>query len=178
MTKKEFKDLIEFEIYRPYREAKGRLTLFDRFWCKHLSPELNALFLIRKKQYLESLRGGINRICSRILHIKLMRKYGIHITPGTTIGRGLRIAHPTSIVITLCKIGNNFTIYQGCTIGQKYWKSGKYPEIGNDVTMYANSSIIGDVKIADGVILGANSLLIKDANEKGCYVGSPAKLLK
>ena len=148
-----------------------------KFWCKHLSPELNALFLIRKKQYLESL-GRINRVRSRIIHAKLMRKYGIHITPCTIIGRGLRIAHPTSIVITLCKIGDNFTIYQGCTIGQKYWKSGRYPEIGNNVVMYANSSIIGDVKVADDVILGANSLLIKDANEKGVYVGSPAKIHK
>lgn len=177
MTRREFKELLEFEVYRPYREAKGRLSLFDKFWCKYLSPESNALFLIRKKQCLESL-GRINRVRSRIIHAKLMRKYGIHITPGTIIGRGLRIAHPTSIVITLCKIGDNFTIYQGCTIGQKYWKSGRYPEIGNNVVMYANSSIIGDVKVADDVILGANSLLIKDANEKGVYVGSPAKIHK
>lgn len=107
-----------------------------------------------------------------------MRRYGIHITEGTTIGKGLRIAHPTSIVVTLCEIGENFTIYQGCTIGQKHWKSGKYPQIGNNVTMYANSSIIGEVKVVDGVTLGANSLLIKDALEEGIYVGSPAKIIK
>ena len=103
-----------------------------------------------------------------------MRRYGIHMTPGTKIGKGLRIAHPTSIVVTHCEIGENFTIYQNCTIGQKFYKSGWYPKIGYNVTLYANSSIIGDVTVADNVVIGANSLLVKDALEPGNYVGSPA----
>lgn len=57
MTKKEFKEYIEFEIYSPYRQAKGRLNFFDKIWLKYISPESNAIYLIRKKQYLESMGG-------------------------------------------------------------------------------------------------------------------------
>lgn len=142
MDKKLYKECIEKEIYSEYRKSKNRLTLIDKIWCRYLSPELNAVYLIRRKQYFES-KGQIYRALSRLYHVTLMRRYGIHITPGTKIGVGLRIAHPTSIVVTLCNIGDNFTIYQNCTIGQKKWKSGMYPTIGNNVTMYSGSSIIG-----------------------------------
>lgn len=172
MDKKSFKQYVDYEIFRPYRESKKRMSIFDKIWCKYFNPELNAVYLIRKKQLLES-GGKISKILSRFYHVKLMRRYGIHITPGTVIGKGLRIAHPTSIVVTLCTIGENFTIYQNCTIGQKFWKSEQFPTIGDNVTMYAGSSIIGAVKISDGVTLGANSLLLKDTST-GVYCGSPA----
>ena len=176
MNKPFYKECIEKEIYSEYRKSKKRLNIFDKIWCRYLSPELNAVYLIRRKQYLESC-GGIRKALSRFCHVKLMRRYGIHITNGTTIGIGLRIAHPTSIVITLCSIGENFTIYQNCTIGQKKWKSGMYPTIGNNVTMYSGSSIIGEINVVDNVVLGANSTLLKDANEGGVWCGTPARLI-
>ena len=174
MNKQFYRECLEAEIYATYRAAKKRLTIFDKIWLKYISPETNAVYLIRRKQLLES-GGRLGRILSRFLHVKLMRRYGIHMTPGTQIGKGLRIAHPTSIVVTLCKIGDNFTIYQNCTIGQKKWKSGLYPEIGNNVTMYAHSSIIGNVKVTDNVTLGAGAILLHDAMESGNYCGVPAK---
>jgi len=178
MNKKQLKELIEIEIYTPYKKAKKRkLNIFDRFWLKHLSPETNAIYLVRKKEYFES-KGKFYKALSRIYHSILMRRYGIHIAQGTTIGKGLKIVHPCSIAITLCDIGENFTIFQNCTIGQKSSNSSNFPRIGNNVTLYANSCIIGGCKIADGVIIGANSCLLHDALETGIYVGSPAKLIR
>ena len=176
MDKKTYKECIRREVYAEYKKSKGRLTAFDKIWCRYISPELNAVYLIRKKQYLES-GSKLRRARSRFLHAKLMRRYGIHITEGTVIGVGLRVAHPTSIVVTLCKIGDNFTIYQNCTIGQKAYKTGLFPTIGNNVTMYSGSSVIGKVNVGDNVTLGANSLLITDAESGGVYVGSPARLI-
>ena len=163
-------------MYAPYKKAKGKITLFGKYWCKHLSPESNAVYLMRKKQYYES-KGKFYKLLARFCHVKLMRRYGIHLTEGTTIGLGLRIAHPSSIQITLCNIGDNFTIYQNCTIGQKRPHSGLFPTIGNNVTMFAGSMIIGDVKVADNVVLGANSTLLSDAEKAGVYVGTPARLI-
>ena len=175
MDKAYYKACIEQEIYLPYRQSKRRLNWLDKIWCRYVNPELNAVYLVRRKQYLEE-KGKFSRALSRLYHVKLMRRYGIHITPGTTIGKGLRIAHPTSIVVTQCVIGENFTIYQNCTIGQKRWKSGMYPTIGNNVTMYAGSAIIGKVCVGDGVVVGANATLVKDAQANGIYIGTPARL--
>lgn len=93
---------------------------------------------------------------------------------------GLRIYHPTSIVLTNAIIGENFTIFQNCTVGQKYGGKqgyGMIPHIGNNVSMYAGSSIIGNVTVADNVVIGAHSCLVKDALEAGVYIGLPAKKL-
>lgn len=174
MKKKILKEYLEKEIYETYRISKNRMNILDKIWVRYISPESNAIFLIRKKQYLEE-KGKIGRILSRFYHVKLMRRYGIHITEGTKIGKGLRIAHPSSIVITLCTIGNNFTVYQNCTIGQKFWKSGLFPTIGNNVTMYANSSVIGAVNVSDNVTIGAGAILLKDTSEGGKYCGTPAQ---
>lgn len=174
MNKIEFKHLIDLEVYSPYIKSKGKITLFEKIWCKYFSPEGNAVYLLRKKQYLES-GNTFARLRSRFVHGKLMRKYGIHVDEGCIIGEGLRIAHPTSIVITKCTIGVNFQIYQNCTIGQKFHGSNLTPVIGDNVIMYAGSMIVGDVKVCDNVRLGANSLLLTDASEEGDYIGSPAK---
>ncbi len=119
---------------------------------------------------------------ARLIKHKLLTKYSISLNLNAEIDLGLYIPHPIAIVITECKIGKNFTIHQGCTIGQKY-KNGQVgewniPVIGDNVRMFAGSMIIGDVRVADDVKLGANSVLMKDALSSGVYVGTPAKRLE
>ena len=176
MDKQFLNQCLDTEIYEPYRTAKGRLNLLDRIWVKYFSPESNSVLLIRKKEYYET-RGGVYGVLARFLHVKLIRRYGIHITEGTQIDIGLRIAHPVAIVITKCRIGKNFQIYQNCTIGQKR-RTGGSPIIGNNVTMYAGSKIIGKINVADNVILGASACLVSDANESGIYIGIPARKIE
>jgi acetyltransferase-like isoleucine patch superfamily enzyme len=48
-------------------------------------------------------------------------------------------------------------------------------EIGNDVWIAENVTILGNVKIGDGAIIGANSLVIRDVEPYSINVGSPAK---
>lgn len=66
--------------------------------------------------------------------------------------------HPVGAVIGRGKIGENFAFIQGCTIGNN---RGIYPVIGNNVTMYSNSKIVGNCKIGDNVVVSAN-VYIKD----------------
>lgn len=50
-------------------------------------------------------------------------------------------------------------------------------EIGNDVWMGDNATILGNVKIGDGAIIGANSLVTKDIEPYSINVGSPTKII-
>ena len=177
MDRKFYKKCLKTEIFDKYFESKKHCNIFDKIWLLFLSPESNCIYLIRKKELFES-RGKLFRLRSRFIHRKLILKYGIHITEGTTIGIGLRIAHPVGIVITKCKIGDYFTIYQNCTIGQKKPNTGLCPTIGNHVTMFASSSIIGKVNVASNVVIGAGSLVLQDIDKPGIYVGSPARFIK
>jgi acetyltransferase-like isoleucine patch superfamily enzyme len=50
--------------------------------------------------------------------------------------------------------------------------------IGNDVWIGCNSTILRGVKIGDGAVIGANSLVNKDVPPYAIVAGSPAKILK
>lgn len=80
------------------------------------------------------------------------------------IGYGLLIPHPIGIVIGAGSVvGRNITIYQGVTIGSK---NGHYPKIGNNVTIFCNSVIVGKIKLASGCIVGACKFLDKNLDKK------------
>ena len=176
MDKKFFKQCIQEEVYGQYKKAKNRLNFFDKIWCKFLSPQTNAVYLIRKKELYES-GGGLKRLIARLIFLKLIRRYGVHVGKGVTIDIGLTIPHPIGIVIGASHIGKNFKILQNCTIGTKRVNSRLFPTIGDNVTMFTGSMIIGDIKVADNIVLGANSTLLSDAKTAGVYIGTPARLI-
>ena len=68
--------------------------------------------------------------------------------------------HPIGTVLGRAKYGNNFTALQGCTIGGN---KGKYPKLGEKVTLLSNAKVIGDSNIGYNVIVAANTY-IKDTN--------------
>jgi acetyltransferase-like isoleucine patch superfamily enzyme len=50
--------------------------------------------------------------------------------------------------------------------------------IGNDVWIGCNSTVLRGVKIGDGAVIGANSLVTKDVPPYAIAVGTPAKVIK
>lgn len=107
-------------------------------------------------------------------------KYGISLSLNTDIKGGFCIHHFSNIVITPCAhIGEKFTIYQGCTIGAIHEgaKAG-HPIIGNNVTVYAGSKIIGQITIGNNVIVGANSVVNSNIPDNCVVAGVPARVLR
>ena len=70
--------------------------------------------------------------------------------------------HPLGCVLGRAEYGKRLFVYQGCTVGGN--RNGKgvlsYPIIGNNVLMYAGSSILGDSRIGDNVIISAGVKII------------------
>lgn len=178
MTKKQFRECLEAEVFKNcnHTSSLGRKTL--RWVATYLSPSTNAVYLIRRMQLLNSSHW-FNRIRSRLIHFKLIRRYGIHIYPNTKIGCGLHLPHPTSIVVgARVIVGTHCTLYQNTTIGGRHKgdvKKGNQPVIGNNCTLFAGSTILGGVIIGDNCTIGAHFLLITDAENNSVYVGAPAK---
>lgn len=90
--------------------------------------------------------------------------------------------HPVGMVIGYkVKIGFGCKIYHNVTIGTKEtqnFKDGRYPKIGNNVIIYPNSIIIGDINIGDNVIIGAGSIVLNDIPSNVVVSGSPAIVKK
>lgn len=107
---------------------------------------------------------------------KLVIKYGMEISKNSEIGSNLRIEHYNGIVFGLgTKIGDNCTVYQQVTIGQK---NGKYPVIGNNVIIYPGARILGGITVGDNSIIAPNSVVLHDVSENDTVAGVPAKSIK
>ncbi|MDO4301388.1 MAG: serine acetyltransferase [Clostridia bacterium] len=110
------------------------------------------------------------------LKTRILKYYGISIGCDFSCGKHLMIPHPIGIVIgDGVVMGSNCTIYQGVTIGQK---NGYYPVIGDNVCIYPNSVILGDIKIGNNVVIGAGSVVINDVCDNAIIAGVPAKEIK
>lgn len=99
-------------------------------------------------------------------------KYTVDISLDASIGPGLRIAHLPDIVISgYARIGRNLFIRQNSTIGIKALGLERYQlEIGGNVSIGANSCIIGDtLSIGDNVTIGAMSLVNKSVPANSIY---------
>ncbi len=122
----------------------------------------------------------IPRIMSETAHTRT----GIDIHPGAKIGRRFFIDHGTGVVIgETAVIGNNVKVYQGVTLGAlsfprdergRIIKGGKrHPTIEDDVTIYAEATILGNVTIGRGSEIGGN-VWIKKSVEPGTTVAFTA----
>ncbi|MGD9817902.1 MAG: serine O-acetyltransferase EpsC [Desulfomonilaceae bacterium] len=94
---------------------------------------------------------------------------GIDINPGATIGSDFFIDHGTGVVIgETTTIGDRVRIYQGVTLGAlsvpRESEGGnvlrgkkRHPTIENDVTIYAQATILGgDTVIGERCVIGGN----------------------
>lgn len=109
----------------------------------------------------------------RILNVVI---FSCHISPKARIGKNIKFAHPTGMVIgDGVVIGNDCLIAQNVTLGVKNFYKPEYPIIGNNVTICANAVVLGDITIEDDVVIGANSTVINDVPKGSIAVGSPAR---
>ena len=104
---------------------------------------------------------------------------GIEIHPGAKIGRRLLIDHGMGVVIgETATIGNDCTIYHNSTLGgtgkDKY---KRHPDIGNNVMVGSGAKILGPIKIGNNVKIGANSVVLKNVPDNVTVVRRSAVLL-
>jgi len=105
-------------------------------------------------------------------------KYGIQIPYQTEIGKGFRIAHFSNIVVNpATKIGANFNIANGCTIGNSGGIKKGTPIIGNCVSLQTNSVVVGGIKIGNNVLIAPNTFVNFDVPDNSVVIGQKAKII-
>lgn len=162
-----FKDLERF-AYGNRKLKNEYLTfsnviLFDKCFRNVLNSRL------RKESFL-------NSIILRILFpLKSDMEVGV-----CEIGGGLVCYHGHGTIIHANKIGENLSIWQGVTIGRNP-KSGDtidIPTIGNNVSIYTNAVVAGNITIGDNVKIGAGAVVMKDIPSNSVVIGNPCVIRK
>ena len=111
----------------------------------------------------------IPRMLNEIVHSDT----GIDIHPGAEIGDSFFIDHGTGVVIgETTVIKDNVKIYQGVTLGALSFPKDacgmllrdikRHPTIENNVTIYANASVLGPITVGEGSIIGSNAWVKED----------------
>jgi serine O-acetyltransferase len=105
---------------------------------------------------------------------RLMRVYGLELSPGAPLGGGLYIAHPVGTTVFAESLGRNVTIVHAVTIGFR-GSPPRWPHIGDDVFIGAGARVLGGIVVGAGASVGANAVVLDDVAAGATVVGIPAR---
>lgn len=138
------------------------------FW----DPGYKLLRAIRRYQKAKARGGLLGWVTQKywvVVHQfwSVMTQSEIHLQ--TQIAGGLRLPHPTGIIIHQdSKIGPNCMIFQQVTLASAV-------EMGGHVDLGAGAKIMGPLKIGNHVTVGANSVVTRDVESGKTVAGVPAR---
>ncbi|MBQ8317533.1 MAG: serine acetyltransferase [Lachnospiraceae bacterium] len=115
----------------------------------------------------------IIKVAIRIIWASVL-PYQAEIGENTIIGyQGLGVVIHKSTVI-----GKNCIIRQNVTFGGGGGPEGGVPILGDNVSVGANSVILGNVHIGNNVTIGAGAVVVTDIPDNAVAVGVPARVIK
>ncbi len=160
---------------------KGAADLRQAIRILLVKPGVQALLFYRLYRWLY-LRGL--RLLPEFMARLNFLLTGAEIDPGADIGAGCRIWHTAGVTIGRgVKLGRNVWILHNVTLGGRGaspFDPGEegYPRIGDGVILYTGVTVLGNVEIGPGAVIGAHSLVL-DSIPAGCLAyGIPARVMK
>lgn len=170
-SKKEYYEYLRQDQLALGRQKDERPRLFgDEIW------KLERL--LRRVEYMKNCKEGpIGVVLGKYYGYRFHRlsvRLGMTL-PINVFGPGLAIPHYGTIVVHAnAKIGSNCRLQEGVTIGAANG-SHEAAVIGNNCYFGSGAKVIGAVRIADDVAVGANAVVTRDISEQGTtWAGIPA----
>lgn len=142
-----------------------------------LYPGLRAVRMYRRAHWCHCHNF---HFLARWISQRAVRKTGIEIHPGATIGKRFFIDHGSGVVIgETTEIGDDVTLYQGVTLGGTGKDMGKrHPTVGSNVMVGAGAKILGPVNIGENTKIASGAVVLQDIPPNSTAVGVPARVVK
>lgn len=151
-------------------------------WLQFLLSVRGAATVLMRMSHAAWGVGGLGRLLALALKQINHALTGADLAPDAVIGPGLRLFHPTGVVI-----GPGVSMGDGCTVQSGVVLGGTggpvrgvngAPALGHAVHLGTGAKVIGSVTIADGVSVGANAVVVRSVDEPGALVvGVPARIV-
>ena len=162
----------ENKYFSQVKDGK-RIVRFDAF---HSIQWMTFLYYLSHELYLKG-----SKLCDQVYYLnKIM--HSVDLFYAIELPSIWSAEHPLGTVMGRAKYSDGFFFYQGCTVGGTKDKGGNinYPELEENVRMYANSSILGRCHIGKNVQIGAGALVKNQDVPDNCIVfgQSPNLIIK
>lgn len=173
MTSTRLKTAILTEAFKPGQRWSwwrlGRAALFSK-------PPVRAVVRLRVAQWLQA-RGA--RGLARWIFNGLAMRFGLYVGPRTVIGQGLHLPHPTSLVIgDRLLLGERCRLYQQITLERAPTGHETFQRLGDDVVVYPGAKVVGEGRVGNNVIIGANAVVTRPFGDNLVLAGAPARVVR
>lgn len=185
MTYKQYRSLV-FEDLKRFVPDIERYGMFKRLMLLYKTrlrfETFSILYWFRTMQYYGNKRGVFYKLLclnAKIRSFYLRRQTGIQIPMSVTLGGGLLFCHYSCIVFAYnVVVGKNCSIHQGVTIGRSFaGKKAGVPVIGDNVIIFPGAKVVGNIRIGNNVVIGANATVLNDVPDNCVVAGTPAKII-
>jgi serine O-acetyltransferase len=133
-----------------------------------------AVLLYRIRAWLEGVRFPI---LPTLLHRICIALFDVNIDDYLVLGEGVYVPHGCLVIDGPVTIGRWCVLCPWVSIGLVPGTL-EGPEIGDEVFVGTGAKIFGPVKIGDGVIIGAGSVVIEDVPAHTTVAGVPARVIR
>jgi serine O-acetyltransferase len=142
-----------------------------------LNSTVYAVFLYHLSHEI-GLRGGSSELADKLYYLNKIMNC-VEWYWNIELPEHFVVEHPVGTVLGKATYGDYLCVFQGVTIGANFReKECLWPVIGNHVTLYANSSVIGNCHIGNNVIIAANAFLFNEIIQDNSVVyGSSPELV-
>ncbi|XP_044460929.1 serine acetyltransferase 2-like isoform X2 [Mangifera indica] len=119
------------------------------------------------------------KVLAFALQSRISEVFGIDIHPAARIGEGISLDHGNGVVIgETAVVGNRVSLMHGVTLGGTGKEIGdRHPKVGEGALIGACVNILGNIKIGDGAMIAAGSLVLKEVPPHSMVAGTPATVL-
>ena len=171
-SKKALYEYLSADYYALYPSGAGLLQRLK-------NPIYSYVKHLRYCEYYLNMAKGLAYFNPRyVWHKWIVHHLGIKLgfsISENCFGPGLSIAHYGTIIVNPnARIGSNCRIHPGVCIGANK-DVNDVPTVGDNVYIGPGAKLFGNISIGDNCRIGANAVVLRDADAGSILVGIPAK---
>jgi serine O-acetyltransferase len=150
-------------IHRKYYNERGA-PHFDHLNSDHMAT---LLYFFANTVWRD---GGDLGLATRLFYLNKIL-HGLDLFYSVTLPDIFILVHPVGTVLGNARYQDYLVIYQNCTVGAV---TKSYPSFGLGTILYSRSTVLGDCKLGDDVIVAANAMIIdREVPSSTVVIGQP-----